>query len=112
MSDDNILTDPTRQNIELRQVPYRTVPMPGGGWVQVAKPDPQRLTLTVMGSVNWSDILLSPVPVGTPTIASVTAPPTPIVIHAAAFPLLISGQWWAWSNVAQTAIVWDVTREM
>lgn len=112
MADDNILTDPTRQSIELRQVPYRTVPLPGGAWVQVANPDPQRLTLTVVGSVNWGDVILSPVNVGTPTIVATSSPSVPLVIHAAAYPLLVSGQWWAWSALPQTLLVWDVTREL
>ena len=111
MSADGILTDPTRQVIELRQVPYRTVNLPGGAWRQVATPDPQRLTLTVAGTVNWGDVVLLPEPIGTPTIAAVTSPQLPLVVHAAAYPLLISGQWWAWSVLPQTLAVWDVTRE-
>lgn len=111
MSDDSILTDPTRQSLDLRQEPYQSIPLAGGAWTQIADPDPQRLSLTAVSVSLDMRLIIAPAPVGSPTDAVASQTPAVQVYHAAAYPLLIIGQWWAWSSGVQTLYVWDVTRE-
>ena len=112
MRDESILADPRQQNTDLRIVGPRTVSVPATTWTQIAEPEPQRLALTIFASGNATQIIYSPVPQGAPAFSPYKDDRLPVVIHAAAYPLLVSGQWWAYTMSGQDVVVWDTVREV
>ena len=107
---DDILTRSMLQSAELVTLSPRSVVVPAATWTLIADVQCLRLTLTVLRGSFTDPIYLSPIKYGAAGVFASIERPLPIQIHAAEFPLLISGQWWALSSGGQTLTILDTIR--
>lgn len=105
---DGILTRTRLQVANLYADPPRTVPLPAGVWTLIADQDVSRLTLTVILDPTAAPVLISPAPLGSSSGVAVVHTGLPIQVHAAFWPLLITGQWWALAGNNSTAFCIEV----
>lgn len=110
MSDGNILTEPTLQNDSLLVQPAVTVTVPGATWTVILTPDPDRQAFLVLPSLWNVEYHVSPQPVGAVAGGGWRAEPLPTIVHGAVYPLLIAGQWWAYSPLGIALTIVEVIR--
>lgn len=108
---ESILTDLMDQSLELFALEPRTVVIPATTWKKIADAQPTRLTLTVVSGTVNDTLIVSPIAYGSGALVTKVGDAQPIQIHASVWPLLIGGQWWAYSNAGQTCTVIEVIRQ-
>ena len=108
---DPLLADPLQQCGRIIVTPPRSYPGADGVPVKIAGNNPMRMALTVLtSSLDYLYVHPFPVTVGVfPVAAAILY--TPIVIHAAAYPGLIQGEWWAHARAGQTIFVYESSLE-
>lgn len=110
MSRESILTEPYLQSAEMLATPPQVVTLAAGQWTLIASAEPQRMTLTVIPDQWERDVLVSPVNYGAGVGPARVVPSLPIQVHAAVWPLLIGGAWWAFSATGGEVVIIETIR--
>lgn len=108
--DDNILTKPLLQNAELITLAPRTVTLVPGAWTQIMQQQAQRMTATILRQALQNLIMLAPFPFGSGPLPAALAVPYPFHLHAAEWPLEITGPWFAFTTVGMDVMVYETLR--
>lgn len=107
---DNILTKPLLQNAELITLAPRTIVLQPNVWAAVLGTQVLRMSATVLRADFANPVVIANMPVGAGVLPTATLFPYPLHIHAAEWPLEITGPWYCFSNVLQAITILETLR--
>jgi len=107
---ESILTDLIEQSKDLSVLRSRVGPLTPTVGQLLVNAQPLRQVLLVVPDVANSVLFLSPNEQSTAGAVTRTSDGAPLLIHSAAFPLLISLPWWIVSPAADSVTVYQVLR--